>query len=106
MNKVLFAAAAVFFVGSPFAACSDEEEKHCFYYQEDRLVSQSLCTVVECSNVLGGIQEWKWKNGNIVNVTVENEKTLVNGKSAFFFEESNMSCYGIGKNKTEVVCYK
>lgn len=83
------------------AGCG-ESEKHCFYYREGKLISQSLCTIAECANMYGGLQNWLWKNGNKVNITVENELTLVNGKPGSFVEKHGMNCYSTGVN--ELLC--
>lgn len=105
MKKILCVAVSIGYAGSVFAACGGEEKKHCYYYQDGKLVSQSACTIVQCANAFGGMEVWKWQNGNTVDVTVESEKALVNGKQGVFFEKDGMSCYVIEKSNGEALCH-
>ncbi|WP_323697058.1 hypothetical protein [Thiorhodovibrio litoralis] len=55
------------FSGATHAACQ-EEQKHCYYFEGNKLISDSACEVVQCANISGGSEVWTWSNGNKVDV--------------------------------------
>lgn len=106
VRHYLFFIALSAYSGLTLGGCG-EEEKICFRFENEKLVDQSPCSVVECANVTGGLQEWTWKNGEIVNISANEYSTSVNGKPGYYFEQGDMTCYGIGKesSRKEYFCH-
>lgn len=102
--EIIFFLLILSFNGSIYAACQ-EEPGHCYYFEGEKLISESPCQLTQCANISGGIENWIWRNGNTVDVQVQNGKTMVNGKPGRLLNKGDLNCYEILGDSPEVLCH-
>ena len=105
MLKYLFSMTLVAYSGLTIGGCQ-EGEKYCYHFLNKELVDQSPCTVAECANIHGGLENWTLSNGEIVSISADEHTTSINDKPGYYFDQGDMTCYGIGEvsSKKEYFC--